>query len=95
VAGLAATLLIGIILFLDSTFVRRGPDSRKLVDAVLGVSCQVAFWPSLGFLLMTLRSAAREAKSLELCPTCGYDLRASPRRCPECGTPKAAAHDLR
>jgi len=38
------------------------------------------------FLIIKETRAAREKNSVGCCRKCGYDLRASPDRCPECGT---------
>jgi rubrerythrin len=35
----------------------------------------------------TIRSLPEIRRRLGFCPHCGYDVRASPGRCPECGRP--------
>jgi hypothetical protein len=47
-----------------------------------------AFLPARWLVIYTARHLPRRRKGQGLCPRCGYDLRATPERCPECGTPR-------
>jgi hypothetical protein len=66
------------------------------------VSCNVAIRPWLPLVLFLVlpalwlirRRKASRAKRRGLCPVCGYDLRATPDRCPECGTARAPSQNL-
>jgi hypothetical protein len=59
---------------------------------LVGLLCILpAMWISRQAVRGLRALAARQRSHNGLCPTCGYDLRASPLRCPECGRPVASS----
>lgn len=51
--------------------------------------------PGLWMLMMRRRTLTRRRLAAGLCATCGYDLRASRERCPECGAVPADSSPVR
>jgi hypothetical protein len=72
------------------------PPSPVVTSTARNRSLLIPFW-SLCLILAwlptrwTYRRRLRRRLALGSCPSCGYDLRATPDRCPECGVVPAGA----
>ena len=50
---------------------------------------QLPAWLLVGLWLWRRQEKAKRRRDTRLCRRCGYDLRATPGRCPECGAAPA------
>jgi hypothetical protein len=90
-AGSLAELLATVP---SHVIVSRRPGCLVGIGTAIGIiaGCAVmifSFGPAIAVLFLRPRWRAETAEGIPYCPACGYDLRASKERCPECGLPVA------
>jgi hypothetical protein len=66
------------------------PPGSRFHSSIVEVNTRYAYLFGLPFLMLVTLSVVRRyrRKAPGQCHVCGYDLRESPERCPECGTPR-------
>jgi hypothetical protein len=77
--------------FVGFEFLHDGPGEWYVGVPYWALLIALAITPAVW---MLTRRRLRTAARMNLCRSCGYDLRASPERCPECGTPAKDVSDF-
>jgi len=77
----------------DATGPGKATRAARNVMKALETTCLVLFlaqlptWLVVGLWLWRRQERAARRGDVPTCACCGYDLRATPDRCPECGAP--------